>query len=109
MVPQLEYSDMIFRDADLRADEPSGLRKILRSKINRPRSRDDKIDQPRVRRKHLTCRYCSSGYLTRVSCQGMVEHLLSMTIYIYPFRCRSCGCRFLRQEWGVRYQRVQRN
>lgn len=87
---------------------PKKLRPEINSPIDLPRKPAEQITHKRGRRQLLTCPYCSRSQLTRVSCQGMSEHLLSL-IYIYPFRCRACGSRFRRQEWGVRYQRQRRN
>jgi len=96
----------------LSVDEPRDLQKELRPEIdssaNSPTKLADKVAPKPGRHPHLSCPSCARNYLTRVGCQGMAEHALSM-IYIYPFRCRSCGCRFRKQEWGVRYRRQARN
>jgi PilZ domain len=37
---------------------------------------------------------------------GVPERLLSL-FYVYPFRCQSCGYRFLTLRWGRRYTRMR--
>ncbi|MGH7311695.1 MAG: PilZ domain-containing protein [Candidatus Rokuibacteriota bacterium] len=37
---------------------------------------------------------------------GALERLLSL-LYVYPFRCQSCGHRFLTLRWRRRYTRVR--
>jgi PilZ domain len=51
------------------------------------------------------CPECSTVYVIRVRRQTIAERLLSL-LYIYPFRCQLCGCRFKTLHWGVRYVRI---
>jgi PilZ domain len=51
------------------------------------------------------CPECSTEYVKRVRRQTIAERLLSL-LYIYPFHCQLCGCRFKTLRWGVRYVRI---
>ena len=51
------------------------------------------------------CPECSTEYVKRVRRQTIAERLLSL-LYIYPFHCQLCRCRFKTQRWGVRYVRI---
>jgi hypothetical protein len=51
------------------------------------------------------CPECSTEYVKRVRRQTIAERLLSL-LYIYPFLCQLCGCRFKTLRWGVRYVRI---
>lgn len=49
-----------------------------------------------------TCPNCRQRYTQRIHRQGWFEHVLSI-IYVYPFRCQLCTCRFRAMAWGHRY------
>jgi PilZ domain len=51
------------------------------------------------------CPECSTEYVKRVRRKTIAERLLSL-LYIYPFHCQLCGCRFKTLRWGVRYVRI---
>jgi hypothetical protein len=48
-----------------------------------------------------TCPDCGETHVGRTNRRGL-ERLLS-ALYVYPFRCRMCGHRFLAVQWGQRY------
>ena len=48
------------------------------------------------------CTRCGSEDVKRTPRKGLMEHIQSFFFW-YPFRCRSCGDRFLYWQWGVRY------
>jgi predicted RNA-binding Zn-ribbon protein involved in translation (DUF1610 family) len=47
------------------------------------------------------CPDCGETHVGRVK-RHRLERLLSV-LYVYPFRCRICGHRFLAVQWGQRY------
>ena len=47
------------------------------------------------------CPDCGETHVGRTNRRGL-ERLLSV-LYVYPFRCRICGHRFLAVQWGQRY------
>ena len=51
------------------------------------------------------CPSCSKDYVRRVRREGLIDRLASL-VYVYPFRCQLCGCRFRFRQQGVRYTRV---
>jgi len=57
---------------------------------------------------HSQCPTCRK-HTTRRSCRkNTFERILSLA-YVYPFRCHSCGTRFFKLQWGVRYKKVLRS
>jgi hypothetical protein len=57
---------------------------------------------------HIQCPTCRK-HTTRRSCRkNTFERILSLA-YVYPFRCHSCGTRFFKLQWGVRYKKVFRS
>ena len=57
---------------------------------------------------HSQCPSCRK-HTTRRSCRkNIFERILSLA-YVYPFRCHSCGTRFFKVQWGVRYKKVFRS
>ena len=57
---------------------------------------------------HSQCPTCRK-HTTRRSCRkNTFERILSLA-YVYPFRCHSCGTRFFKLQWGVRYKKVFRS
>lgn len=54
------------------------------------------------------CPRCRAAEVERVSRDGLLERLASL-VYVYPFRCRACLCRFYALRWGQRYVRQRRD
>jgi predicted nucleic acid-binding Zn ribbon protein len=51
------------------------------------------------------CPKCSSEYVKRVS-RVSFERLMSV-FYIYPFRCKQCGHRFISMQLRVTYTKIE--
>jgi hypothetical protein len=49
------------------------------------------------------CRVCRSE-AHRMPRKTILDFVLS-AVYIYPFRCKSCGHQFKQMQWGIRYIR----
>lgn len=50
----------------------------------------------------LSCPQCSKDTVLRARCLSTIERVASL-LWISPFRCQSCGCRFLAFRGGRRY------
>ncbi len=52
--------------------------------------------------KQILCPKCGKDFVRRTLRTGAHEYLLSVG-YVYPYRCQLCAHRFLRLEFGKRY------
>jgi hypothetical protein len=52
--------------------------------------------------KQILCPKCGKDFVRRTLRAGAHEYLLSVG-YVYPYRCQLCAHRFLRLEFGKRY------
>ncbi len=50
----------------------------------------------------LTCPQCGQHHVFRSRCTTLMERLKSL-VYISPFHCQSCSCRFSASRWGYSY------
>jgi len=54
---------------------------------------------------HPECSTCREQNTRRACRKNIFERILSVA-YVYPFRCHSCGKRFFKLQWRVRYRKV---
>jgi predicted RNA-binding Zn-ribbon protein involved in translation (DUF1610 family) len=111
VIHQLKHPDDSYRAGTAHGDQPNAL-------PERPASAKDSPSQPSInaaeqafktpwRHPHLICPGCGSSQINRIGRRGVREYFLSV-IYVYPFRCESCGHFFRACEWGIRYRRQRR-
>jgi hypothetical protein len=48
----------------------------------------------------ISCPNCGSLLIYRSRKKGILEHVLSKSIFVHPFRCEGCDSRFFR--WSLR-------
>lgn len=51
------------------------------------------------------CPSCRTELVRRVARRGLLDRLAS-NLFIYPFRCQICSCRFRKMRWGVHYSKA---
>jgi hypothetical protein len=111
VIHRMKHPDDFYRAGTARGDQPKDLpeRHALTKDLPSQPSVNgaEPTFKPPWRHSHLLCPGCGSSQVGRIGRRGVREYFLSV-IYVYPFRCESCGHFFRACEWGIRYRRQRR-
>jgi len=56
----------------------------------------------------VSCPNCNAEMAYRVGRKGRPDAWLSL-VFVFPFRCKLCSCRFRALKWGIHYHRRRIN